>query len=142
MSKKNVYEVFNEFKMATSKQERIDVLRRNDSWALRNILIGTLSPAIKFNTDVPKYQNVDVPPGMSYETMTGALNRAYLFEAGNPKAPPALTDKRRTELLIQLLESLEPNEAEVFANMIKKDIKVPHLTAKLANEAFPGILPE
>jgi hypothetical protein len=45
-------------------------------------------------------------------------------------------------LLIQILESLEKNEADVYANMIKKDLKVPHLTAKLANEAFPGLLPE
>ena len=61
---------------------------------------------------------------------------------GHPKVAPNLTLERKEQLLIQILESLEKNEAEVFANMIKKDLKIPHLTAKLANEAFPGLLPE
>jgi hypothetical protein len=26
--------------------------------------------------------------------------------------------------------------------MMRKDLKVPHLTIKLVNEAFPGLLPE
>ena len=41
MSKKNIYEVFDDFKAAKSKKDRIDVLRRNDTWALRQVLIGT-----------------------------------------------------------------------------------------------------
>lgn len=142
MANKNIYEVFDEFKQTKTKQERLDILRKNDSWALRNVLQGVYHPEVQFNIDVPKYNKVDVPQGLSYEQMTSALQRAYLFQKDNPKAPPALTDKRRTELLIQLLESLEPNEAEVFANMLRKDLKIPYLTVNLINEAFPGLLPE
>jgi hypothetical protein len=46
------------------------------------------------------------------------------------------------ELLLQLLESLEPPEAEVYIAMLLKDLKVPYLTPKLVNEAFKGLLPE
>lgn len=142
MANKNIYEVFDDFKQAKTKQDRLDILKRNESWALKNILQGVYHPDVQFNIDVPEYNKIDVPPGMSYEHMTSALHRVYLFQKGNPKAPAALTEKRRTELLIQLLESLEPNEAEVFASMLRKDLKIPYLTINLINEAFPGLLPE
>lgn len=143
MSIKNIYEVFDDFRNATTKQDRLNVLRRNDSYALRNILTGAFDPRVKFTVNkVPEYRKVDVPAGLSYSHMTEALSRVYLWVEGNPKTPKGLTEKRATELLLQLLESLEPKEAEVFASMMRKDLKIPHLTVKLINEAFPGLLPE
>ena len=143
MAIKNVYEVLDDFRNATTKQDRLDVLRRNNSFALKSILQGALDPRVKFTIkEVPKYNKVDVPPGLSYSHMSDALSKVYLWTEGNPKRPEGLTEKRATELLLQLLESLEPKEAEVFAAMIRKDLKIPHLTQKLVNEAFPGLLPE
>jgi hypothetical protein len=142
-SKKNIYEVFNEFKFAPAKDSRIAVLQANDSWALRNVLMGAMHPDIKFSVKkIPDWKKIDVPPGLSYNHMTDALSKIYLFMEGNPKTPPALTEKRKNELLIQLLESLEPKEAEIYCAMIMKDLKVPYLTPKLVNEAFKGLLPE
>lgn len=143
MAIKNMYEVFDDFKNAKTKQERLAVLKRNDNYALRNILFGTFTPSVKFTIKkVPDYKKVNVPPGLSYSHMTEALSKVYLFVEGNEKRPAGLTDKRETELLIQILESLEEKEAEVFANMIRKDLKVPYLTTNIINEAFPGLLSE
>lgn len=143
MAIKNVYEVFDDFRNAKTKQERLDVLKSNDTYALRNVLQGAFNPDIKFTIKkVPDYKKIDVPPGLSYSHMTEALSKVYLFVEGNPRRPAGLTDKRETELLIQILESLEEKEAEVFANMLRKDLKIPYLTVNLINEAFPGILPE
>lgn len=141
MAIKNIYEVLDEFKAVKTKQERIEVLRKNDTWAMKTILQAVFHPNVKFNIKVPEYNKVDVPPGMSYDHMTSALQRAYLFQEGHPRTPPALTDQRKNELLIQILESLEPKEAEVFSNMLKKDLKTPYLTEALVNEAFQGLLP-
>lgn len=143
MAIKNIYEVFNEFKQAKTKQERLDVLRKNDTWALRNVLMGAFNPGIQFTVKkVPEFKKVDIPPGLSYSHMTEALSKAYLFVKDNPKTPAGLTEKRKEELLIQLLESLEEPEANVFADMLRKDLKVPYLTTNLISEAFPGLLPE
>lgn len=142
MALKNIYEVLNEFKKVKTKQERIEVLRKNESWALKSVLQGVFHPNVKFNTKVPDYKKIDVPAGMSYDHMTSALQRAYLFQEGNPRTPEGLTEKRKSELLIQILESLEPQEAEVFTNMLQKDLKVPYLTQGLVNEAFQGLLPQ
>ncbi len=141
MAIKNVYEVFDEFKAVSTKAERLAILRKNQNYALMSVLKGALSPDVEFSIkDIPQYKSEDVPPGMSYNHINDALSRVYLFVKDDPKCPPALTEKRKVELLIQILESMEPKEAEVYANMIKKDLKVPHLTKALVNEAFEGLL--
>lgn len=143
MAIKNVYEVFNDFKKVKTKAERIDVLRKNDSYALRQVLLGAFHPSIDFTIkESPLFKREKMPVGMSYSHMTEALSRIYLFTAGNPRVPAGLTEKRKGEILIQILESLEEPEADVFLNLLNKDLKVPYLTMALVNEAFPGLLPQ
>ena len=104
--------------------------------------LGSFHKGLKFTvSEVPSFRRVPMPPGMAYNNMTGALDRVYLFTEGNPRTPAGLTDKRKTEILIQILESLEENEADVFVNILKKDLKVPYLTPTLVNEAFGEIIP-
>ena len=108
-----------------------------------SVLQGAFSPNVKFSIKkIPEYKSENVPAGMSYNHINDALNRVYLFQEDHPRCPPALTEKRKIELLIQILEALEPKEADVFASMIKKDLKISHLTPALIKEAFPGLLPE
>jgi hypothetical protein len=142
-SNKNIYEVFDDFKKATTREERIAILRKNESWALKNVLLGAFNENLKFTVnEIPNFKRVDMPPGLAYSNMTDALSRAYLFVEGNPRVAAGLTEKRKTEILIQILESLEEKEADVFADMLMKKIKVPYLTPKMINETFPGLLPE
>ena len=143
MSNKNIYEIFDEFKQARNKAERIEVLRKNDIPVLRNVLIGTFHPGIKYTVKkIPEFKSEDIPPGMAYSNMSEALNRIYLFVENNPRTPAALTEKRKEEILIQILESLEKREAEVFAGILKRDQNVPYLTPGLINEVMPGLLPK
>jgi Asp-tRNA(Asn)/Glu-tRNA(Gln) amidotransferase B subunit len=143
MANKNIYEVFNEFKTATTKKDRIEVLKKNDNWALRNVLQGALDKRVQFAiTKIPDYHIEEVPPGMSYNHISYALNKVYLFMKNNSRTPDGLTEQRKEQLLIQILESMEVSEAEVYVNMIKKDLKIPYLTEALVNEAFPGLLPK
>lgn len=143
MSKKNIYEIFDEFKEAKNKAERIDILKKNDSPTLRNVLIGTFHPGIKYTIKkIPEYKIEPIPPGMAYSNMTDALNRIYLFVENNPRTPAALTEKRKEEILIQILESLEEKEAQVFIGILKREQNIPYLTSGLIDEVFPGILPK
>lgn len=143
MSNKNIYEIFEDFKKETTRAGRLAVLQKNNTKVLKDVLQGTYHPDVTFFIKkIPEYKNEPVPPGMAYGNMTEALSRIYLFVANNPRTPAGLTEKRKTEILIQILESLEPQEAEVFANIIRKDQKIPFLTNNLINEAFPGLLPE
>ena len=63
-----------------------------------------------------------------------------MFRKGDATAQN-LTERKRTELLIQLLETLEPREAEVFMGIFKKDQGVKGLTYNFVKECFPDMLP-
>jgi hypothetical protein len=139
---KNIYEVFEEFKKAPTHNEKISVLQRNSTWALRVLLQGTFDPNIKFVIDrVPYYKPDDSPPGLSFTSMHQELQRIYLFQEGNPRTSPNLSMDRREKILIQMLEGLEAKEAVVLMNMILKDQKVPGLDYDIVSEAFPSLLP-
>lgn len=142
MAIKNIYEVFDDFNAATTKAERLEVLRKNNSYALKNVLLGAMHPNIKFTINkIPPFKREKMPEGMSYSHMTEALGRIYLFMDGNPRVPEGLTEKRKIEILIQILESLEEKEADIYASVIKKDLKIKYLTPSLVNEAFGELLP-
>ena len=138
---KNLYEVFAEFENAPTKADKINVLRQNGGWALRNVLKGTYDPNIQFIFEqVPYYQPSDAPPGLGYSSIHKELDRVYIFETNNPKVDPNLSFKRKEQILIQILELLEAKEAEIFMNMLLKKQKVKGLTRAIVKEAFPDLL--
>ena len=64
----------------------------------------------------------------------------YLFREGDPTAEN-LSERKRKELLIQFLESLEPREAEVVMGIFKKNQGVTGLNYEFVKECFPDMLP-
>jgi len=139
---KNVYEVFTEFESCKTKEDKLYVLRANNSWALKNVLKGTFDPNVKFIFEqAPTYKKSDSPPGMSYSSLHKELDRVYLFEVNSPRVDPNLSYKRKEQILIQILEVLEAQEADVFMNMLLKKQKVKGLTYAIVKEAFPELLP-
>ena len=142
MSNKNLYEIFDAFEKAETDYDRVCVLRFNESWAMKNVLRGAFDPNVRFVIDrVPYYKPSDAPIGMGYTSITQELGRAYIFEDGNPKVEPTLTYERKEKILIQILEALEKREAEVFMNMLLKNLKVKNLDYRIVSEAFPDLLP-
>jgi hypothetical protein len=139
---KNVYEIFSEFEKSDSREAQIMVLRYNGTYALKTVLRGTFDPDVHFVfTEAPKYKVGDSPPGMSYSSITQELSRAYIFEKNNPRVAPTLSLKRKTEILIQILEVLEAKEAEVFMNMLLKKQNVKGLDYAIVKEAFSDLIP-
>jgi hypothetical protein len=140
---KNLYEVFEEFENAPKREDKINILRNNKSYALECVLRGTFFPNIRYVFDeIPNYRRSDAPAGLSYTSIHQELDRVYLFEVNNPRVAPTLTLERKKVILAQMLESLEEKEAAVFAGMLMKRLPVKGLTYKLVQEAFPGLLPD
>lgn len=140
---KNLYEIFDEFQSKTKREDKLAVLRFNNSYALQCVLRGAFDPRIKYVVDeIPAYRKSDSPPGMGYSSIALELDRIYLLEQNHPRTPPTLTPERRKQILVQMLESIEAREADVLAGMITKKLPVKGLTYKLVQEAFPGLLPD
>lgn len=142
MINKNMYEIFDEFEMANSKQEKMNVIGKNLSKTLVDVLKLTFHPAWQWLvTEMPEnYRVPDTKPGISVCQIGTELRKLYLFRKGDGTAE-SLTPRKQNELLIQLLESLEPREAEVIIGIFKKDQGVRGLSYEFVKEAFPDMLP-
>jgi len=140
---KNLYEVFDEFEMASSKKEKMAVIEKNLSTTLVQVLELAFHPNHQWLiTEMPDDYEVptDVLPGLSGTQLSVELRKLYLFQKGHPNAEK-LTPEKRKELLLQLLERLEPREAEVVIGILNKDLGVKGLDYKFVKEAFPNLLP-
>ena len=140
---KNLYEVFDDFEKAKSKKDRMGVIQQNLSQTLVKVLELTFHPQILWKVkELPDNYKIptDMLPGLTYDSLNAQLRRLYMFREGDPTAE-SLTPRRREELLLQILESIEPREAEVILGIFQKDLGVKGLDYKFVKEAFPNLLP-
>lgn len=139
--RKNMYEIFDEFSTAKTKNEKLQVLSKHWSPTLKLVLQLAYHPDVKwkYNKMPEEYKVPDTVPGVSFSKLEQEIRRLYLFEENESKK---LTDRRCKELLLILLESLEPREAEVVINIFKKDLGVKGLTYKFIHDNIPGVLPD
>ena len=140
---KPLYEVFDEFEKAKNKKERMEVIQKNLSHTLTKVFELTFHPQIEWKVkELPDNYKIptDMLPGLTYDSLNAQLRRLYMFRKDDPTAE-SLTDRRREELLLQILESIEPREAEVILGIFQKDLGVKGLDYKFVKEAFPNLLP-
>jgi hypothetical protein len=140
---KNIYEIFDDFEMAWSKQEKIKVIEKNLSPLFVEVLRLTFHPDFQWKVkEYPENYIEDYTKhgGLSECQLNTELRKLYLFQQGHPSAEN-LTPRKQKELLIQLLESLEPREAEVVMGIFRKDQGVEGLTYEFVKECFPDMLP-
>jgi len=140
---KNLYEVFDEFESVKTKKERMDVIGRNLSNTLVEVLKLTFHPDYQWKIkELPHNYKIptDVLPGITFENLSRQLRRLYMFRVGDETAE-TLTTKRQEELLVQILESIEPREAEIILGIFQKDLGVKGLTYNFVKDAFPDLLP-
>jgi len=140
---KNLYEVFDEFEEATTKKARMLVIEKNLSKTLVDVLQLTFHPDFEWLIkEMPENYKIpsDTLPGLSRTQLSTELRKLYLFRKGDVTAEK-LTPQKRNELLLQILETLEPREAEVIIGIFGKDQGVKGLNYKFVKEAFPNLLP-
>lgn len=140
---KALYEIFDDFEQAKTKEQRLKIIESNLTKNLVDVLQLTFHPAFQWKIkELPDNYKVptDMLPGITHDSLNSQLRRLYVFRQGDPTAEK-LTEKRRNELLIQMLESIEPREAEVLLGIFQKDLHVKGLTYKFVKEAFPDMLP-
>ena len=140
---KPLYEVFDAFESAKNKKERMDVIGGNLSHTLVNVLKLAYHPAFQWKVkELPENYKIpnDILPGITYDSLNAQLRKLYMFREGDATAEK-LTERKRTELLTQMLESIEPREAEVILGIFQKDLGVKGLDYKFVKEAFPDLIP-
>ena len=140
MSSEKLYsEIFEDFDKATTKEERIGVLRKNFHPRFAEFLQMAFHPNIIFDVRIPNYRPAQEPAGLNFAYIDSEISKLYRFVKGHPKRPPEMTTQKQTSILLVILESLHKDEAELLIKLIQKNLGVKHLTAKLVKEAYPSL---
>ena len=141
MSYKRLYnEIFNEFELAKTRQEKIDVLKKHaDHWFV-TFLNYAFNQDIKFDfTEIPSYKPAVEPAGLNWSTLHLELRKLYLFIPSHVKYNGKLPDRKHTNVLIEILQSVHADEAKLLVQVFQRKLKVKGLTDKLVKEAFPDL---
>jgi len=137
------HEVFQQVSEAPIKADKINILRSYDSGAMRGLLSYAYDPRISWQLPKgdPPYTPLD--EAMDQQSrLAQEVRKMHIFANG----PGPLTDTqrnlksiRREQLFIQVLESVDPNDAKVLLMMKNGKLLYKGLTRNLVAEAFPEI---
>lgn len=134
----DVYEVFDKFEKAKTREEKIQVLKQNETWALKDIIKGAMDPKIEWllpKGDVP-YTACEAHNAPS-TLLRKNVDFKYCVKGGPGTKMPAF---KREKVFLGIVESIHPKDAELVCAMINKKLPVKGLTPKIVEEAFPGLL--
>lgn len=141
-----ISEILDEINVAKSKQEKIDLLRKHNCPALREVLKYGFHPGVKFfTTERPNYKPDHSPIGLSYSSLYSEYKKLYIFLEGSQESRitgkgPTKND-RKLQILLQMLESVHPSESELIIDIVTKNMKkYKSITKVLIEEALPGLM--
>ncbi len=119
-----------------NEEEKIKCLQANDNSAIRTILKFALDPNIKWalpEGDAP-YKPCQYPH--QENMLYSECRRLYLFiEGGNPN----LKVLKRESMFIELLQTIDPDDAKMIISIKDKKLPWKGLTAKTVLKAYPGL---
>ena len=134
---KLIHEIIVEAGKKRSKAEKVECLKQNESWALKDILRGTYDDAVQWLVPegTPPYT-----PNKEESTPSNLIrqNTQFRYLVDSPDSRKVLKAKREN-IYIRLLESIHPLDAEIVINMVsKKSIK--GISKLVVQEAYPGLI--
>ncbi len=135
---KLIHEVIQETSEKKTKKEKLDFLKANESWALKDVLRGAFDESVTWlvPAGAPPYT-----PSQGHNSSSNLLrqNTQFSYFVKGGKGDRIMKPKRE-QIYITLLESIHPKDAELVIAMVSK--KLPHkgITKELVKEAFPNLI--
>ena len=134
-------EILRKVSNAKTKAEKIALLQKHNTNALRQVLIINFDDSVISmlpEGDVPYTPN-DAPVGTDHTRLESEYKGLYRFVKGGQDKLPSL---KRETMFVQLLEGLSAEEAELLCLAKDKKItsKYKRITKAVVQEAFPGIV--
>jgi|APSaa5957512535_1039671.scaffolds.fasta_scaffold19767_1 hypothetical protein len=138
---RHMFELLEAVGKTKTAKAKAELLKANDCLGVRDILKGSFDPTLTFNW-IPK-GNIPYTPAIDdHESLfnkTPAFK--WLVDDGEGKA---LSQAKREQIFINLLESIHPKDAELVIIMKDKALKGKYkgLTVKLCNTVWGGLITE
>ena len=135
---KKIFEIIDMVAEAKTKAQKVEILKKYDTQALRDVLLGTYDDYVEWNLPdgKPPYEPADVrsiPSNLLKQTKK--FNN--IVKGGPGDKFPAF---KREMFFIRLIEQIHPKDAELLLKMVVKKQLGKGITQKLIEEAFPGLI--
>ena len=122
---------------AKTKEQKVHILKTNDSEGLRMVIKSSFDPKIEWSMpkgEVP-YKANDVPIGTEHTVLAMESKKLWHFIKGADNQTP---QHKKETMFIQMLEGLQENEADVL--ILAKDKKLHQkfkgLSKQVVQQAF------
>lgn len=137
-----ISEVLDLVEKAKTKEEKIKVLKQNETPPLRGYLKMNFHPDVFLDLpegEPPFKKEPDKPIGENETKLFTEYRRFYIWLDPNTQLPKVKKEK----LFIEMLEGLHISEAEVICLIKDKKLQKKYKSLKedIVREAFPQILP-
>ena len=132
-----IHEVLKKVHNAKTKEKKVELLRENNSDALRIIIKGSFDPNIEWvvpEGDVP-YNKNEAPEGTEHTQLFQESKKLWRFIKGADTKTPQW---KKENMFVQILEGLSQGEAEVVVAAKDKKLHQVYkgLSAAVVKEAF------
>ena len=133
----SIAEVLRDVEKAKTREEKREVLKKNESWSLRALLQQNFHPQASWL----------IPPGAPpYNANQNSADTSLLYEAKKLEYYTSRKQKipmlKREAMFVSLLERLSPDEAKIIIAIKDQKLSYKRLTYKLVKDTLPDLLPE
>ena len=143
---KLVHEVLELLQKQQTKVEKVNVLKSNETWALKDILRGSIDSTVEWALPAGSPPYVANRPESTPSNLLKQNVKFKYFVKGVQYVN--MKQVKREKLFIEVLESIHPKDAELVVNMVSKpeakggwyDLGSCKITRPMINEAFPDLL--
>jgi hypothetical protein len=120
-----------------TQDEVVTLLKLNRSPALCMLLHWAFIPNVIFDVPIPEWKRDPNPIGLSPNNLFIEARRIYLFNSATK-----LPKRKKTEILLNILESIHPSEADLLIKLLSPDrnLGIKNLNYEVVDKAFPGLL--
>ena len=132
-----IHEIFTQINNAKDKPKKIEVLKQNDTPAMRQLLKAAFDPKIQWDLPegVPPYIKNEAPAGTEHTSLLSEARKLYHFIVGGNNT---ITKIKKETMFVQMLEGLQEKDAEVLIAIKEKNLNTTFkgLTSAVVKEAF------
>ena len=132
-----IAEFFDNLSKIKKREDRLNVLRQNDHFAIKTILQGAFDSRIKWLLPPgdPPYKVNDLVDQENV-LIKDCRKLMYFVEGGSPN----LKQTKREAMFIEMLETVTPADAKLLCAIKDKKFPYKNITEDLVREAFPGLI--
>jgi hypothetical protein len=132
-----IHEIFTQINNAKDKPKKIEILKKYDSPAIRQLLKAAFDPNIQWDLPegIPPYIANEAPAGTEHTSLLSAARKLYHFVVGGNNT---INKLKKETMFIQVLEGLQQKDAEVLIAIKNKNLNNIYkgLTAQMVKETF------